>query len=370
MRMKMRLRRNIAIAFLLLMTTSRIMADGVMYVRETVPAKIPYQRALIVFKDGTETLILQSKYEIPKADSKTTLGWVVPVPAKPEVASLPADMAYDLFFRLNWASQPDVTHVVPIIQLVVELGFGGSVLLALALYLLSFRASASPVLKTRRKGLGQFSLCGFLIGLVLSPCLLPSLSGSRSVEVIAEHNVGVYDVRVIRSESADELIERLNSNQYKFGEADKAVFASYISRGWCFVVANIQPSREQNEEKIVLDGLAAPLVLRFPHDSPVYPMALTGTVNQDTEVLIYVRSETKVTCNNRLTLRYARSTDEPHLQEFCEEIEPRDFFKPDDLKCAYLCKFRDVLTPAQMNEDIVFSPAGDNDSYREHWVGW
>jgi hypothetical protein len=370
MHIEVRLRRNLAMAILLLVTTGRTLADGKMYVRETVPANIPYQRALILFKDGTETLILQSKYEIAEVDTKTAIGWVVPVPAVPEVASLPADRAEGMFFRLSRVSQPEVTRVSSTIRTIFVLGLSGFALLTLVLYLVSFLSAAPSVLKNNQKVLGRLSLCALLIAVVLWPILLPSLSGGRGVDVIAEHHVGVYDVRVIRSDSAAGLIEWLNANQYKFGEEDKAAFASCISRGWCFVVANIQPWREQDEEKVVANGLAAPLVLRFPYDCPIYPVALTGTANQDTEILIYVSSETKVACNNRLTLRYAGPTGKKLLQEFREEIEPRGFFKPDDLQGAYLCKFRDRLTPAQMSQDIVFSQAGDSGSYREHLVQW
>jgi hypothetical protein len=89
--------------------------DGKMFWREKVPPTIPYQRALILFKDGTETLVLQSKYEIPKKETKASLGWVVPAPAVPEVATMRADAAQHMFLTLNLMSRPRVTSISDIV---------------------------------------------------------------------------------------------------------------------------------------------------------------------------------------------------------------------------------------------------------------
>ena len=62
------------------------------------------------------------------------------------------------------------------------------------------------------------------------------------------------------------LIGWLNKNDFKFGDRDRAAFDSYISKGWCFVVAIINPSTGEEERRIVSEGLAAPLILRFPHE--------------------------------------------------------------------------------------------------------
>ena len=105
------MRRIAVTALILAPTAAQSMADGMMFWREEIPPKIPYQRALILFDKGTETLILQSRYEIPKGDGNSTLGWVLPVPAVPEVASMPADMAEDLFMDLSEYSRPRVTKI-------------------------------------------------------------------------------------------------------------------------------------------------------------------------------------------------------------------------------------------------------------------
>ena len=49
---------------LVLMVTSGVAyGDGKFYYVEKIPVDVPYQRALLIFEDGKETLILQSKYK-------------------------------------------------------------------------------------------------------------------------------------------------------------------------------------------------------------------------------------------------------------------------------------------------------------------
>ena len=69
-------------------------ADGKFY-GERIPPDIPYQRAFLLFHEGSQTLVLQSKYE--STDSGTdanSLGWVVPAQA---CRRLPAQMPTLLF---------------------------------------------------------------------------------------------------------------------------------------------------------------------------------------------------------------------------------------------------------------------------------
>jgi hypothetical protein len=115
----------IVIALIVACTTDTAFADGKMFWREKVPPKIPYQRALILYRDGTETLVLQSRYQIPKTGETTTLGWVVPVPAVPEIASMPADAARHMFTYLSMNSRPRVTRIAPMLLGTLFLGVAG-----------------------------------------------------------------------------------------------------------------------------------------------------------------------------------------------------------------------------------------------------
>jgi hypothetical protein len=367
------MKRIVIMGLVLVATVVQLRADGKMFWREKIPPNIPYQRALIHFRDGTETLVLQSRYEISEANEQMTLGWVVPMPAVPEVASMPADEARRLFWNLSGISQPVVTRVSDIIVILIPITVASGSVLTLLLCLLSFFKPFPPGFMKRREQLVQYSLWGLggcvFIFFIMS-CFLTAGSQSGGVDVIAEHRVGIYDVRVVRSDNADELISWLGANEFKFTDKDTSAFDSYISRGWCFVVAVINPTKDQHQSDISSEGLAAPLILRFPHANPVYPLALTGTGGFDTEILIYLAADTKMSCEDRLKLRFANLVYGDWLRPLSSEVEPKGFFELKTDEDLWLCKFRDRLSPGEMSTDIIFTPAKDQEPYREHIVKW
>jgi len=208
-------------------------------------------------------------------------------------------------------------------------------------------------------------------------CYFYSSGVSSGIRMINEHKVGIFDVKVVKSDSSKGLIAWLNENKFNFNASDKKVFDSYIKQGWHFVVANINPGKDQKEDEIVSEGLAAPLILRFATKQPIYPLALTGTGGFKTKILIYFLSDKKMTCGNRLKLRYAneRKNNGSILKQIVLGTEPIGFFDEKEFSeksglYRYLSKFRDTLAPAEMSQDIVFKPAKDNTPYREHIVKW
>jgi hypothetical protein len=181
--------------------------------------------------------------------------------------------------------------------------------------------------------------------------------------------VGIYDVQVIRSNQGENLIAWLNDNHFHFEEQDTQVFEEYVRHDWCFVVAQIDPTRGQ-EQEITSQGLVAPLTLRFQTASPVYPLALTALSGHETQILIYLYSEYKWQNDGRLNLQFARQIRFPQRSRLIANVEPEGFFSPSDLALPYLCKFKGTLSPEEMREDLVFRLAETNDPYPQATIVW
>ena len=172
-----------------------------------------------------------------------------------------------------------------------------------------------------------------LLGIILSFSSLIAISDFLyfGVDIIAKNRAGIYDVSVVRSDNADDLISWLNDNEFQFGDEDKAAFEDHIARGWCFVVAKVNPTEQQKGYEIITEGLVAPLLLRFPCEKPIYPVALTGTGGHNTEILLYLASERKMSAEGRLTLRFAEKFNKSNLMKrLAREVDPPEFFANDN----------------------------------------
>ncbi len=341
--------------------------DGKFFWHEKVPPGIPYQRAAIMFDDGREVLILQSKYELEKGEETDKIGWVVPLPAVPELASMDASVASMYFHRLDRSSSPDVTDISSRIS--PWLG----ILFFIGAFIMFARFSTSIIVPSRGEHRFRYLLAGLLM-LVASAALIMPIAGrgrqSTGVDVVKAEEVGIYDVKVVKSDSSKDLIEWLNGNDFKFDDSDKAVFDDYVSRGWCFVAAKVNPSRAEHEGEIVAEGLVAPLIMRFPTKKAVYPLALTGTAGQKTEVLLYVLTRKKTKADKRFELEYVGKSGRTLEEWVLEYVEPEGFFSNEELNLRYLCKYRGKLNASEMKEDLKIGFAGDDEPYRKHIVRW
>jgi len=338
----------------------------------------------LLFDGGYETLIVQSKYHM-SSSATSEFGWVVPVPSVPELASIDPHLAESLFFELAQASQPGVTRISnwwfwDFLALTCLVTVPAAGVLLLLLCLVSFFTPRLPFIRRRRGLLAVVSILLINISAISIAAIwvwrdnymLPmSASGGHAVDVIREEQVGIYDVQVVEADEPGDLIQWLNENRFQFDEEDTRVFDEYLRRGWCFVVARVDPTRSA-DDKILAEGLVAPLILRFQTVAPVYPLALTSTAGHDTQVLLYVLSENKWQNDGRLELEYAGEAHLRGLEEVCREALP-------DMPAgcfayggplSFLCKFKGTLTPAQMGKDMVLVPAEDDEPYRKHITIW
>ena len=354
------------VLIVVLMTSVPALADGKFYVPEEVPLEIPYQRALLLFDGEQETLIVQSKYQMADSTTGDSLGWIVPVPSVPELASMDPQLAHSLFSELSqkaWVEHRSLGFTEILLLAIAFVPLAGSILTLLACWL-SFYVPAMRFVQQHRKGL----IIGAFLALVPSACayvlfyITPHTISNPfppSVEVIKAEQVGIYDVQVIKSHRAQDLVEWLTQNRFRFDEEDTRVFDEYLRRGWCFVVARIDRSSGIEEATAMSEGLAAPLIMRFDVDAPVYPLALTSTSGHETQVLLYLLSEQEWQDDGRMGLQFAGRVRLSQRDELRSDVEPAGFFSRADLALPYLCKFKATLTPEQMRQDLVFTSADD-----------
>jgi len=352
----------------------RTLGDGKFFV-EKIPPDIPYQRAIILFHENSEILVLQSKYELSQTTDVNSLGWIVPVPTTPEVASLEAYLAGSFFFNASIRTQPEAFRISIIFFSIAVLFFlgGFAYLLICAVeypFLSKIRRSKTTWGRQARIGVIVTLVAFFLTILMGTQPLGISLGGSNDIEVIKAVEAGIYDVKVIRSDNVDAILSWLKENGFGFNDNDAQVFKDYVDKEWCFVVAKVEPETE--EHKIVSNGMVAPLILKFETDTAVYPLALTSTIGADTEILLYTLSDKKLSCNERLTLRRARKTEPLSLiQRLQYGMEPEAYALLTDVpKSMILCKFKKRLKPEDMKQDIEFEFATDDEPYAEKIIVW
>jgi hypothetical protein len=353
-----------------------VKGDGKFFVREKIPAGIPYQRAILLFHEDHETLILQSKYDLPESQSVDSLAWIVPVPTVPEIAGGGANVAQDCFFVASRQTQPNVYHISYLFSLVCLVLFVGG-LAFMTVFLIRYprarRAESTRAVWNRQM---TKTLLATGIAFLLMTSSMPTLSrarGSAGIDVIKAEHAGIYDVKVVRAQDAEAITEWLRENSFGVSDQDGEVFGDYVRRGWCFVTAKVEPNAPTEERKVISEGMVAPLLLKFASERPVYPLALTATAGTETEILLYTLSDAKLTCGERLTLRNARQTKTEFILRSLvaqAEVEEWSLLRNLPETPVMLCKFTGRLTSAQMKQDLEFTPAPDNEPYRERFVTW
>ncbi len=228
---------------------------------------IPYQRAIVSYKDGIETLIVESTAQ----NAEERVGWVVPLPGVPtDVAACKPGLLRTMHLLTGPEIRSDASGILLVGRLVAVSCLLASII-ALAKYW-----SGTPE-KPFRSVLNAVLL--LLVFLVVSGILLPSLGtagvspGASGVTVIDSRQIGAYDVAVISGTNGESIRQWLTERGFHVSEQAEPVLSDYAKRGWCFAAAQIKTGGSSTITP-------HPLKFVFPTERAVYPMKLTG-VNAD-----------------------------------------------------------------------------------------
>ena len=243
-------RRIVSLA-LLLLTATPSLADGCFVFRwnKAVDINEPTQKAIIVYDQGREDLLLQVKYEGPLED----FGWLVPVPSLPTVER----GSMEPFYELSELTQKQ---------------FGG------------------VTLSVKRGGEG---------------------GEPDRVRVIETKTVGAYEVAILSSKDAGSLRHWLESHGYSVPQDRSILVEEYVRQGWYFIAARIQLDRDpafklvstssptnnqaQTRSRQVLQqrlssGELHPLRISFDTPRCIFPLKISAVGGKSSQVSLYVLS--------------------------------------------------------------------------------
>lgn len=343
-------------------------ADGKFYVAERVP-EVPFQRAVIWHDGAREIMVVQSKYDLKSANNLKEVGWVLPLPSIPDVGTMRAEDAAWLFYALEHDARPEIIGVgFPILAVLV-----GLVWLRILMFIIaSIAGYKGRYRKYLGGGWGNLGLFVLMLYITFNMGIkaFGIVSGTSPVEVVRESIAGVYEIKVVKSDSAAELVNWLKERDFRFEAEDERVFADYIKRGWSFATARIAKGRLADTAALDAQSLVNPLVLRFDTKEAVYPLALTATAAQPTEILLYSYSAHKADSGGRLPLEFASPVRSSVAEFLASRVEPTGLFKTERFPEFYLTQFRGRLTAEQMHADLVLKRSSDDTPYRKRNYGW
>jgi hypothetical protein len=172
------------------------------------------------------------------------------------------------------------------------------------------------------------------------------------VTIISTETVGIYDTTTLSATNPRALADWLRENGYNIPPHGEDIVKSYVDRGWYFVAMKIQrkvdPRRYWYEE-----GGLQPISLKFSSDRIIYPMKITAVSATDTELLLYVFAQHKMTFRNA-ELEYSDWIEPSYSSTFSKLVKGK----------MYLTKLRASLHQREM-DDIYLTRASNDKYYRK-----
>lgn len=236
----------------LLMPATSCLADGKVFATEAVQTSIPRQQALLCYRNGVETLAIQTQF----VGKGSEFAWVVPLPSPPEVTPTTTGLfptIDTLLVRELRTSPPYASVAAALIACVVLMN----------------------VLAVNGRIVTGLVIIVVLLAMVLAPSLGraggPVAAGATLLD---RKPIGSYDVATLTGADAAGLVRWLNDHGFKVPPEVAPGLDHYIQKGWCFVAARLRTDAATDQPMS-----PHPLVFRFKSDAAVYPMYLTTLAN-------------------------------------------------------------------------------------------
>ncbi len=392
------------LALLVLVATTCLFGDGIILPPVAAPeVTMPDQRALLVWHDGTETLVIESRF----SGQGDRFAWVVPLPSRPEIkpattGTLPSlqavfrpriippaalgFLAPALFFclpllllfvfeasRARLIYSRSLAMLFGVIAVFCAIGTvagfvqndGGLILFAVLTFVSGGAAWRLWHRPPRIIATWAFSLLMVLLAAMAIPAFSKvraatgPMAGSLSIE---RQTIGDYDVAILSGSDASHIAEWLALNGFALPPASAPVLAEHARAGGCFVATKLRRDTAAAQTQAT-----HPLVFTFKTAHPIYPMKLTGTgIRSALDLDLFVFGEAVAHVEN-LPLRACGRVELVAPSETATGAGKGYSSPPDDDRVQLshtalreLCagttvatRLRGTLEPAQMQQDLT-----------------
>lgn len=268
---------------------------------------IPDQQALISFRDGRESLVIETAF----TGKGTDFAWVVPTPAVPEIRQSPDY----LLSSLSHQAQADLISQVPDLRIVALLLAGG---LLVARHVrkddrrrwrrvAATAAAVALVFQMATDGAPAGGPGVATAGPVGSALTLPTTPREELVEVRQRATVDAFDTVTLAARDPNALEAWLAKNGYSVPGGLADVAAAYVRDGWVFNAIRLRRDADTRATNRI-----RPLVFTFPAETPVYPMRLTGLTTEPVDVRLFVAGPARAVAEGFTSTRCASLTTEPN----------------------------------------------------------
>ena len=380
-------------------------ADGRVMPPVLVPQEVamPDQRALLAWRDGVETLVIESAF----VGKGTDFAWVVPLPAKPEVEAATRGTLASAAALLQPVVKPPVNDLwwlavgLPAVGLTALVagwrwmgwlfraglfaGMGAVAGFALGLVMaatagglwkedgyrvLAVLGALTALVAGRAAIRHEWSLFWHLIVLIgaglLALFVIPTGGTMRStmgpaVEAggvtVERQIVGDFDVALVSGREGEGVAGWLRDNGYAITLEAEAVAKEHVAAGGWFVASRVRRGFAGSGRSV-----PAPLVFRFAAEQPVYPMRLTGAgAKTPLELELFVFGPERAVATGLKPVAWGPV----QTGDLAQKLYRRGSGQPGDGRvmthptllrltagAAVVTHLRGILTPSEMHGDI------------------
>jgi hypothetical protein len=325
-----------------------VVADGGIFMEPLVneTGETADQRAIILFEEGRQRVLLQTRYEGDVAD----FAWLIPSPGQPRASDVSL-VENDDIATLARVTSPQVVYYSP----------------------------AGP-------------LCG---------CFPGGLAGDGGQNAAGDERLGEvtvwdttsrdgYTAVILSATTVEALVAWLTSKGYTVPDAANSILQDYVSRNWFFTAVRVDGEQAFAEATPRQDG-AAPyqvgmtaLQMEYRTSVPTFPLLISQvSTRSEAEVLLFVVAPYRVASSNFTTvdmrepqIASGQSPQQAYDQAFdalvatptlvveyagdmssylASQIDVGTF------TAGYVTRFRTKLSAAAMDKDILFEQAASDD---------